>query len=196
MSARLHAVTHPRQITAADALAWFIEEAAGRSVTGYLYAPADALWFRCHGPVPHGPGAERDLTPVFEIFATDGSRQLRWIHRTSGTGEAITLAEDPGLLPPGTAMTTVPVRTRLGGVATRMLAGLVLESHDGWASLASARYAPCDVPVSASRGQEVWADLAEYSVTDEHGNVSVTDTLLLGLQARDPGPSRATGSQA
>jgi hypothetical protein len=38
--------------------------------------------------------------------------------------------------------------------------------------------------VAADRDQEVWASLAEYVIRDEHGNVSVADTLLLSLAAR------------
>jgi hypothetical protein len=37
--------------------------------------------------------------------------------------------------------------------------------------------------VTAEAGQEVWADLAEYVVGDERGNVSAADTVLVGLRA-------------
>jgi hypothetical protein len=191
MTGRLHAVRHPGEVTAGEALTWFAARPAGMGeVIGYLFAPDRAEWFRCHGPVPHGPDAARNLTPAFEVYATDGERHLRWVHTTSGKGPAVRLAEDPGLLPAGAELSASPKRNRLPGVTTRLLAGLVLQSRDGWATLTSARYEPCQVPVTADRGQEVWARLAEYTVCDEHGNLSVVDTLLLGLQARDSRASR------
>jgi hypothetical protein len=185
MTALLHAVHHPSEVTASEALAWFTGHSTGQAVIGYLFAPDRAEWFRCDGAVPHGPRDARDLTAVFEFFATDGKHQLRWMHSRSGTGRAVSLAEDPGLLPVGTEVHADPAPTRLEGVAARLFAGLVTQSRDGWATLASARYAPSDVPVTASPGQEVWAGLAEYTVSDEHGNLSVADTLLLGLHPRD-----------
>lgn len=191
----LHAVRHPGHVTAAGALAWF---ATGRDTTpngeliGYLLAPDRAEWFRCADGVPHGPGAPRDLNDAFEVFATTGYRQLRWVHQRSGAGAAISLAEDAAMLPPGdpaeerTPGGTAPGELRhLGGAAARMLAGRVTVAGDGWATLVTARYSPCQVPVAAHTGQEVWAELAEYAVTDDHGNVSVADTLLLRLAARD-----------
>src|SRR5260370_50950 len=75
-------------------------------------------------------------------------------------------------------------RTGLAGTAARTLAGTVRESGDGWSTLGSARYAPCQVPVAAGKGKEIWADMAEYAVSDEHGNISVIDTLLIALRPR------------
>jgi hypothetical protein len=186
MTAFLHAVRHPHRLTVSEALAWFTEHTDDHDVIGYLLAPDRAEWFRCAGPVPHGPSGPRDLTAVFELFATAaGRRQLRWLHTASGAGSAVSLAEDPDLLPAGIAVGTQPLPARLEGVATRLLAGLVTRSHDGWATLSTARYAPAEVPVTAARDQEVCAELAEYVITDEHGNLSVTDTLLLGLRPRN-----------
>ena len=192
MTARLHAVRRPGEATAAEALAWFAgAPAGGRETIGYLLAPDRAEWFRCHGPVPHGPEAARDLTTAFEVVATDGVRHLRWLHDAAGTGRAVSLAEIPDVLPGGEELPAHPERTRLDGVAARLLAGLVAGSRNGWATLVSARYAPFPVPVTAGPGQEVWAERAEYTVCDRHGNLSVADTLLLGLRARDAGMSRA-----
>ncbi|MBV9381316.1 MAG: hypothetical protein JO242_11665 [Streptosporangiaceae bacterium] len=195
MTGRLHGVHHPDEVAADEALSWFVTQRAElggeEEVIGYLLAPDRAEWFRCHGTLPHGPDAARDLTTTFEIFATTGMRHLRWWHTVSGKGRAVSLAEHPDLLPPGKGLPPRPERTRLDGAATRLLAGLVAEPGDGWVTLVSARFAPCQVPVTAERGQEVWAELAEYSVCDEHGNLSVADTLLLGLQARAPRISRS-----
>ena len=190
----LRAVRHPGAVTTAGALAWFAsgqQSAPGSPVIGYLLAPARAEWFRCGstasgGSVPYGPDDIRDLGDAFEVFATDGTRQLRWLHVDSGTGTAVTLAEDTTWLPPGQALAADPERRRVEATAARLLAGRVVAAKDGWVTLATARYAPCDVPVTAAIGQEVWASQAEYAVSDEHGNLSVVDTLLLALEGRDP----------
>ena len=192
----LRAVRHPGAVTAAGALAWFTSgprPAPGGPVIGYLLAPARAEWFRCDstasgGSVPYGPDDPRDLGDAFEVFATDGTKQLRWLHVDSGTGTAVTLAEDTAWLPPGQALAADPERRRMEGTAARLLAGRVVTAKDAWVTLATARYAPCDVPVTAAIGQEVWASQAEYAVSDEHGNLSVVDTLLLALEARTPAP--------
>jgi hypothetical protein len=182
----LHAVRHPGLVTAAGALAWFA--ASGEAVIGYLLAPGRAGWFRCAGGVAHGPDGPCDLSDTYELFATSGTRQLRWFHRDNGQGQAVCLGGDPATLPPGEAADS-PGRFRLGAAAERILAGRVIRAQDGWATLATARYPSCDVPVTASTGQEVWAVLAEYAVRDAHGNVSVTDTLLLSLAGRTPAPA-------
>jgi hypothetical protein len=192
---RLHGIRHPGEVTAASALAWLASSAGTGEVIGYLLAPDRAEWFRCDGMNPRGPAGPRDLAPAFEVFATDRRRHLRWVHGASGTGQAVSLAENPGWLPPGEPLPAEPARTRLGGAVARLLAGRVTTGRVGWATLASARYEPCDVPVNAEPGQEVWADLAEYVVQDEHGNLSVTDTVLLGLRARQADQPRAAASR-
>jgi hypothetical protein len=191
--ALLHSVHHPGQVTATDALAWFSASASGTSAIGYSFGPDRAEWFRCAGPpAPYGPGGLRPLGEAFEVFATSGTCQLRWFHQTMGQGWAVCLGEDPAALPPGDA---APVqegsleRRRLPGTVRRLLAGRATAVGDGWARLVTARYPPCDVPVVAADGQDVWALLAEYAVTDEHGNVSVADTLLLSLTAQDHVPT-------
>ncbi len=185
MTAILHAVSHPGDVTASAALAWFATPAAadsGPEVIGYVYAPARAEWFRWDGTEPAGPDGPRDLSAAYELTATDGHRHLRWTHRQSGTGPAVSLSENPGQLPPGDPLLPGHARSRLNGAPARMLAGKVTESSDGWTTIRSARYAPAHVPVAAEKGQEIWADLAEYAVTDDHGNISVIDTLLTGLR--------------
>jgi hypothetical protein len=122
MTGRLHGVRHPGEVSAGQALAWFTGSAG--QVIGYLLAADRAEWFRCQGPLPHGPEAARNLTAAFEVVATDGERHLRWWHAMDSRGHAVGLAEDPGLLPPGTGLPAQPGRTRLDGVATRLLAGL------------------------------------------------------------------------
>jgi hypothetical protein len=185
--ALLHSVRHPGQVTAAAALAWFAAAAPGATAIGYSFGPDRAEWFRCAGPDAHGPEGPRPLEDAFELFATTGTSQLRWFHQDAGRGRAICLGEDAAALPAGEPAGTG--RHRLPGTRDRLLAGRVSGVEDGWAMLVTARYQPCRVPVAASDGQDVWAQLAEYAVTDEHGNVSVADTLLLSLAARDHVPT-------
>jgi hypothetical protein len=187
--ALLRSVRHPGQVTAAGALAWFAAPAAGGDVIGYSFGPDRAEWFRCADSAAHGPDGPRSLGGAFELFATAGTRQLRWLHRDAGRGWAVCLGEDAAGLPPehlpGDPGGDPPPRRRLPGTTRRLLAGRVAGVRDGWVRLVTARYPPCDVPVSAREGQDVWALLAEYAVTDRHGNVSVADTLLLSLTAQD-----------
>ena len=198
MTARLCAARHPGGVSAADALAWFTAgpragSPAGGEVIGYLLAPDRAEWFRCDGAVPRGPGAPRDLGDAFEVYATDGARQLRWGHEAAASGWAVGLTQDAALLPPGQALPQAPERLRLDGTRERLLAGrvvAVLAVREAWVTLATARYAPCDVPVAAAPGDEVWTRLAEYAIRDEHGNLSVADTLLLSLTSRIPSATR------
>jgi hypothetical protein len=191
---RLHGVRHADLVTAAKALTWFAASerpgpATGGQVIGYLLAPDRAQWFRCDGGVPLGPDGARDLDGAFEVFVTSGGCQLRWMHHDAGVGTAVGLAENPALLPRGDAIEAEPARHRLAGLSARLLAGQVIAVRDGWATLASARYAPCVIPVAAAPGQQVCAELAEYVVSDEHGNLSVAGTLLLSLVARTAQPA-------
>lgn len=188
----LQAVRHPGLVTASAALAWFAGDQPGpaddRDVIGYLLAPGQAEWFRCVAGVAHGPDGPRDLGDAYELFATSGTRQLRWFHQAGGYGQPVCLGEDAAVLPLGepAVAADAPQRERLKATAERILAGRVIRARDGWATLATARYPSCDVPVEASTGQEVWAFLAEYAVRDGHGNASVADTLLVSLAGRDP----------
>jgi hypothetical protein len=186
----LHAVSHPGLVAAPVALDWFAGDQP--DPIGYLLAPGRAEWFRCPAGVAYGPDGPRDLSDAYELFATSGTRQLRWFHQAGGYGRAVCLSEDAALLPPGEPVgaADAPLRTRLHVAAERILAGRVIRARDGWVTLATARYSSCDVPVGAGVDQEVWAFLAEYVVRDGHGNVSVADTLLLSLTGRDPAQAR------
>lgn len=200
----LHVTRHPGLATAADTLAWFAAHTArvpaAGDVIGYLLAPGDAQWFRHTGGVARGPDGHRDLAGAFELFATCGATQLRWLHQDGGQGTGVCLSEDTGALPPGEPVTRPgghAGRQRLDGTAARVLAGEVTSSPAaGWARLVTARYAPCDVPVTARPRQQVWALLTEYTVQDTHGNLSVADTLLVSLIARDSPASASEGRHA
>lgn len=195
----LHAIRASGALTAGAALAWLAAAAGTGEVTGYLYAADQAEWFRLDAGAPRGPAGERDLAGAFELYATDGLRHLRWLHERTGTGRAVALAEDPSLLPPGDPVPAEPARTRLEGASRRLLAGKVVRAGGRWATLASARYQPYDVPLDAEPGWQAWADMAEYVAADEHGNLSVADTLLLGLRAQPsarPGEGSGKGWSA
>ncbi len=187
----LHAVRSVSPVTAPAAVAWFARcdlvcanAGAGQDVIGYLLAADRAEWFRCEGETARGPDGPRELAGAFELFATSGAGQLRWLQEDGGRGWAVCLSEAAAGLPDGQRLVAKPERRRLAGTAERLLAGRVTAARDGWATLTTARYAPCEVPAGAVAGQEVWAELAEYGVSDEHGNLSVIDTLLLSLSAR------------
>lgn len=182
-AARLHGVHHPEQVTATEALTWLHGDDPSASTTiGYLLAPDRAQWFTVDHATAQGPTSPRELTRVFELVTSDGRRQLRWLHQADGRGRAVAAAEDPTLLPIGVALPEDPGRYRFDDRHTRRLAGTVTtHPASGWATLTSARFAPAEVPVTAARGDYVMAEFAEYVVGDEHGNLSVVDTLLLGL---------------
>ena len=101
----LHAVRHPGPVAASDALAWFAEHppvpADDQDVIGYLLAPSRAEWFRCAAGLAHGPDSLRDLRDAYELSATAGTRQLRWVHQADGYGQAVCLSEDTAVMPPG-----------------------------------------------------------------------------------------------
>ena len=81
--------------TAAEALAEFQGTGAGR-IVGYCYAPDAAFWFALDDEgAACGPDGPLDLSTVFEIHATDGSRELRWLQTTGGSGCSAVLADGP-----------------------------------------------------------------------------------------------------
>ena len=81
--------------TAAQALTEFHNTAEGR-VIGYCCAPETATWFALDtAGTARGPGGPIDLSAVFEIYATDGSRELRWLQGTAGSGSSAVLADNP-----------------------------------------------------------------------------------------------------
>lgn len=193
----LHGVRATAAMPLAEALARYTDRGSDPTI-GYVYAPDRAEWFRLDRAVALGPDAAVPLGGVFEAFATDGARWLRWLHRDRGMGETVCLAEEPARLPAGESLPAGPsARTRFGTVE-RVLAGTVVDltrdaGGSAWASLAAARYGTCRVPVEAAEGTRVWAVSQEYVVADRHGNLSVVDTLLSRLVAR---PVEARGATA
>ena len=49
--------------------------------------------------------------------------------------------------------------------------------------------------MTAEVGQQVWVTSTEYVTVDVHGNVTVVDTLLTGLNARWPAAGAVAGTR-
>lgn len=160
--------------TAAAALAGFAAAAQGSRVIGYCYAPAAACWFALdRAGLACRPAGPLDLSAVFELRATDGERELRWLHEDAGLGRSVILT---GLAQP----VSVPPQRRL-------LAGSVVSARDTatgpWATLFDARYGPVDVPARAAKNDRIWIESAELVTEDKHGNLTVTGARWTGLTA-------------
>lgn len=159
--------------TAAEALAAFHDAGGKRRVIGYCYAPDAARWFALDtGGVACGPDGPLDLAAVFEIHATDGARELRWLQTVTGSGRTTVLPDTPQPVP------LPPQRRKLAGevVAVRSTPA------GPWAALFSPRYGQVDVPVDAGPGDRIDIESAEDVAEDAHGNLTVTDARWIGLR--------------
>jgi len=159
--------------TAAQALAGFRASSAGGQIIGYCYAPGAARWFALDATgAACGPGGPLGLAGVFEVRATDGNREFRWLQTAPGTGRTAVLA--------GTPQPVELPRQR------RILAGAVISVRSSpagpWACLFSARYGQAEVPVDASPGDRIGIESAEHVSEDAHGNLTVTDARWTGLR--------------
>ena len=71
--------------TAAQAVADFRAGNANGRIIGYCYAPGAAQWFALDASgAACGPDGPLNLDAVFEMHATDGSRELRWLRTAAG----------------------------------------------------------------------------------------------------------------
>jgi CRISPR-associated protein (TIGR03984 family) len=159
--------------TAAEALAGFHSASAGDQVIGYCYAPDAARWFVLDAAgAAWGPGGLADLSGVFELHATDGTRELRWLHEAGGSGRTAVLVDipQPVALP--------PQRRLLAGEVTSMRG----TPAGPWATVFTARYGQVDLPVDAAPGDRVQIESVEYVAEDTHGNLTVTDARWIGLR--------------
>ena len=159
--------------TAAEALAAFHDAGGKGHVIGYCYAPGAARWFALDtGGAACGPDGPLDLAAVFEIHATDGARELRWLQTAAGAGRTAVLAETTHPVP------LPPQRRKLAGEVIR-----VRSTPAGpWATLFTARYGQVEVPVGARPGDQIDIESAEYVTEDAHGNLTVTDARWIGLR--------------
>jgi len=202
----LVAVRSPREVDAGGALRWWTgagtpsRDGPGANAVGFALCPRAAFWWRWEDDAPRdrrGNSLEgaRDLGTAFEMVAFDGVRELRWLHSQDGRGRAVALAESRGALPRDGS--PVDFRhgdrgrdgrpRRVGEPYRRILAGSPSDVGRGWTRLRSARYAPADLPVplrGTRTGQDPVAVLAgvEYAVEDRHGNLTVVDSRLTGLE--------------
>ena len=160
--------------TVSDALTAFRASGTGGRIIGYCYSPGQAEWFTLDpDDAACGPAGPLDLDAVFELHATDGARELRWLQTGDGDGRTAVLSDTPQPL------SLPPQRRRL--------AGDVIGGRDtrtgAWATLFTPRYGQVDVPIGASPGDMVEIESAEYVTEDAHGNVSVTDARWVGLRS-------------
>jgi hypothetical protein len=165
-------------ITLAEALADFRAADAENRIVGYCYAPGAGNWFALDSAgVACGPGGPLDLDAVYEVHATDGGRELRWLQTAAGAGRTAVLADapQPVRLPP----------------QRRKLAGDVISagstSTGPWVTLFSPRYGQVDIPVEAAPGERVEIESAEYVTEDAHGNLTVAGTRWVGLRRTGAG---------
>ncbi|WP_434740701.1 type III-D CRISPR-associated protein Csx19 [Micromonospora sp. SH-82] len=184
--AALNAVRAVPDLTASDAVAWFVPGTpSGRQVIGYTLSARAATWLRVSpaGVVEAAPGTGDILTEAYEMVLFDGERELRWLRSPDGTGPAIALGEDPAHLPSGRDVTTDPPPRR-GETHTRLLAGNP-DAHAvaGWSTLGSERYAAAQLPTTFTGGEVLTIETVEYLVEDGHGNVDVVDSRTVALRS-------------
>lgn len=186
MTATLHAVRSTTPVSLVGALQWLATSpGGGEAAVGFTYSAAEARWFRlAGGGTPTVPDGTLSPDGVFEAVAFDGQRELRWLATTADSGHAVLLAEDTALLPPGVEATDPRHPTAFGSPRARILAGTPTPLPDRWLRLSSPRYAAAAVPVALpdERVEGTGADQpvvllesVEYAVSDDHGNLTVTD---------------------
>lgn len=181
----LHAVRADEPLTAADAVAWFAPGTpSGQQVIGYVLSARAATWLRV-GPTGAIDTVHKGdvLAEAYEMVLFDGRRELRWLRTPDRRGPAVALGEDPATLPPGSDVTAAPPPRR-GDIRVRLLAGTPAEHPvAGWTTLGSDRYASTYLPLTFTGGEVLTVRSVEYLTEDEHGNIDVADTILLGLHA-------------
>jgi CRISPR-associated protein (TIGR03984 family) len=195
--ADLVAVRHASQVRASEALAWLAGAVADPSgIVGFGYGPDRALWFQVDaGGVAMASSGPADLTAIYELRVFDDQRELRWVQQGGGRGVAVVVAGRGTPLPEGSDVTD-PRRPRPQTRTREILGGKLKAGRSaGWARLTSERWAGADLPIAdmdAIRANstgpardDVRAVIrgVEYAVEDEHGNLTVVDTRLTGLDA-------------
>jgi CRISPR-associated protein (TIGR03984 family) len=151
------------------------------------YSPRRCFFARLgpDGTATGAAGAPIDLREVYEVRAFHSEAELRWRNDPgrSRRHQTVILA-DREL---GLALSPRPqpgVRGRLR--QTYLLWGGGDDSAGlgaGWSRLSNRRIGSLDVPLGGVRpGQRVLLQAVEYLTEGEHGNVSVLDERLVGLE--------------
>lgn len=140
-----------------------------------------------------------DLDPVFaaRLFAPPG--ELRWLHTADGLGQAVLLAERPGLIAgwderQADVVESLPNSYALWGRRLEPLAA------SGWVRAVEGRIGWIDVPVTGqplatAEGQDwpdqyVTVETVEYFGHDDHHNLFLTDERLVRLALTEPSSGR------
>ena len=150
--------------------------APGESWIGFLLGRT-ARWVRAAGD---GFASSTSLEPLTDVYSAHlfvpGARlDARWT-RTPESGRLTVVRElaeaDPDLR-----------RFERGAATRQLLWGTTGEgAPSGWTRLSAARIGAFDVPVEQSTGQRLQLTGREYTITDEHGNVSVVVEVLDQLE--------------
>ena len=196
MTASLQSVRSDQPLTLREAIAWAWPAPTDGGVIGFAYALDSAPWWRLVDGVPFGPDGPCALDTAYELVAFDGDLELRWLQTGLGRGHAVVLAEQ-GLRPPAGIMLSngqdaegapVGAPPRALGARRHWLADHVAPLPGGWTRLQAARYRTVAVPIALPTDDVPWKDRAvalrsvEYTVEDQHGNLSVVETRLSGLE--------------
>ena len=200
MTPTLTAVAANDPVTVDDALAW-CWPTGGDDVVGFGYGVDAATWWRLTDGQPpsltgpSGPAGLDAINDMYELVVFDRDRELRWLRNRddrgrAGLGQAVILTEEGATLPAGTVLDREPKLTRWNTPRRHLLADHFAADHrepQDWAVLRAARYATAVVPVRIPpdlRTQPTIAVLTsvDYTVEDEHGNLTVAETRRMGLR--------------
>jgi CRISPR-associated protein (TIGR03984 family) len=186
MNTRLCASTSETDLTLEEALRACRPALLAAPAVALLYSPSRCLWglFGEEEYLTGEDGRPIDLRPVYEARVFNRDAELRWLNTSGGRGRGVLISEQdfPGSMPaelaPVEVVETVEQTYLLWGE------GLSGSPSTGWSYLAAARVGRLAVPVAQlAQRQRVQLKAREYLVTaDEHGNVTVADERLLGLE--------------
>ncbi|PID55085.1 MAG: hypothetical protein CSB46_00895 [Micrococcales bacterium] len=151
----------------------------GGDAIGYCYSPCEAFWIRLQaGQVTRYTGRV-DLCDVFEARVFNAAKELRWVHRSKGSGRV-------AIVPDGCSENRQPKPFHEHKTIERLLWGSVADTHDGWTSVYSPRYGTAHLPLpGVAKSERVYLRSVEYTVEDQYGNVRVADLRHLELFAKE-----------
>jgi CRISPR-associated protein (TIGR03984 family) len=171
----------------------------GSGVTAFLSSPDDHIVAELADGELRTTAGPCVLDGVFaaRLFAPQG--ELRWLHSSDGLGEAVLLAERPGLIPDW-ADHPAPVVESLDNSYALWGRRLEPSTKPGWVRALEGRIGWIDVPVAGSvvstpvdqewPSQYVALQTVEYFDHDEHHNLRLVDERLVRLALIRPGNGR------